>query len=91
MGGSLRVYRPAELEHLGPHGIACLRFLEDAGALPAGLRELVIDRALAVPEPPLALDDLKILIMMVYWRVGASPDLLVLDELCGDTSRRVAH
>lgn len=88
---SLRVYRPAELEHLGPHGIACLCFLEDAGALPAGLRELVIDRALAVPEPPLALDDLKILIMMVYWRVGASPDLLVLDELCGDTSRRVAH
>jgi len=55
------------------------------------LRELVIERALAASDEPLALDDLKIIVMMVYWRMGASLDALVLDELCDDAGRRVAH
>ncbi len=89
--GSQRIYSPRELEHLGAQGLACILFLENAGALSAELRELVIDRALAAPGSPLGLDDLKIIIMMVYWRLGADPDVLVLDELCDDVERRVAH
>lgn len=88
---SIRVYSPQELDHLGPHGIACLKFLEQAGALSPELRELVIDRALAASETPLDLDDLKIIVMMVYWRLNADPDVLVLDELCDDTRQRLAH
>ena len=87
---SLRVYSPQELDHLGPQGIACIHFLEGAGALSPELREVVIDRALAVPGP-LEPDDLRIIIMMVYWRFDADPDVLVLDELCDDTTRRIAH
>lgn len=87
---SLRVYSPQEIEHLGPGGISCIHFLEGAGALAPELREVVIDRALAMPEP-LQPDDLRIIIMMVYWRLDASPDVLVLDELCDDTARRLAH
>lgn len=88
---SRRVYSAHELEHLGAEGIACIHFLENAGALAPALREVVIDRALAAPESPLALDDLKIIIMMVYWRFDADPDVLVLDELCDDAARRIAH
>ncbi len=89
--GSQRIYTPQEQAQLGAEGIACLLFLENAGALSAELREVVIDRALAAPESPLSLDDLKIIIMMVYWRFDADPDVLVLDELCDDVERRVAH
>lgn len=89
--GGLRVYTPQEMDQLGPHGIACLRFLEDAGALSAELREVVIDRALAASESPLGLDDLKIIVMMVYWRVNMTPDMLVIDELCDDTRHRLPH
>ena len=85
---SLRVYSPQEIEHLGPQGIACFRFLEDAGARSAEVRDVVIAPALAPAEAPL---DLKIIIMMVYWRMGANPDLLVLDELSDDTRHRLAH
>lgn len=88
---SRRVYSARELDQLGAEGIACIHFLESAGALSAELRELVIDRALAAPESPLGLDDLKIIIMMVYWRLDADPDVLVLDELCDDVEHRVAH
>ena len=88
---SLRVYSPREMDRLGAEGISCLMFLEEAGALSAALRELVIERALAASDEPLTLEDLKIIVMMVYWRMGASPDALVLDELCDDMGHRVAH
>ncbi len=86
--GALRVYTAQELDHLGPECIGCIRFLEDAGALPPELREVVIDRALAIPEAPLDLDDLKIIVLMVYWGIGAEPDVLILDELCDDEAQR---
>ena len=88
---SLRVYLPAELTHLGAEGIRLLHFLEHAGALPAALREVVIERALAVPGPPLSPQDLKVIVLMVYWHFGVEPDLLVQDELCDDASQRLAH
>ncbi|MCX7242780.1 MAG: DUF494 family protein [Polaromonas sp.] len=50
------------------------------------------------PEHPVLLqaqsadsDDLKIIVLMVYWSVGEEPDALVLDELCEDAHYRVAH
>ena len=87
---SMRVYSPHELAHLGREGIACIHFLESAGALAPELREVVIDRALAMPEP-LHPDDLPVIIMMVYWRLDAETNLLVLDELCDDRAHRVPH
>jgi Smg protein len=55
------------------------------------MREIVVDRAMAVPNYPVSLDDLKIIVLMVYWSAGIEPDALVLDELCDDQSARVAH
>jgi Smg protein len=67
-----------------------VNFLESAGVLSAHMREIVMDRAMAVPGQPVSLDDLKIIVLMVYWSVGLEPDALVLDELCDDHDR-VAH
>ena len=88
---SMRVYTYAEQAHLGPACIGFITFLENSGALPAHMREIVIDRAMAAPADPLPLDDLKIIVLMVYWSLGEEPDALVLDELCEDASNRVAH
>ena len=55
------------------------------------MREIVIDRAMAAPGNPLELDDLKIIVLMVYWSFGQEPDALVLDELCDDATDRVGH
>ena len=89
--GSLRVYSVAEQEHLGAQTLGFVSFLESSGVLPPHMREIVIDRAMASPGNPLALDDLKIIVLMVYWRFGEEPDALVLDELCDDAEFRVAH
>lgn len=87
---SMRVYSAAEQAHLGAEGLGFIMFLETSGVLPSPLREVVIERAMAVPAP-LSPDDLKIIVLMVYWRFGEEPDALVLDELCDDTLGRVAH
>ena len=88
---SLRVYSVAEQEHLGAQALGFVSFLESSGVLPSLMREIVIDRAMAAPGDPLALDDLKIIVLMVYWSFGEEPDALVLDELCDDAEFRVAH
>ncbi|MDP1741187.1 MAG: DUF494 domain-containing protein [Polaromonas sp.] len=88
---SLRVYSVAEQEHLGAQALGFVSFLESSGVLPPLMREIVIDRAMAAPGDPLALDDLKIIVLMVYWSFGEEPDALVLDELCDDAEFRVAH
>ena len=87
---SMRVYSWAEQEHLGAECLGFISFLADSGVLPPTMREIVIDRAMAAPGDPVSLDDLKIIVLMVYWSFGEEPDALVLDELC-DGEERIAH
>jgi Smg protein len=88
---SIRVYAPAEQEHLGEHSIAFIAFLESAGVLPPAMREMVIDRASAIPGGPLDLEDLKIIVLMVFWSLGEEPDALILDELFVAEEDRLIH
>ncbi len=85
------MYAVAEQDHLGAECLGFVSFLEAAGVLPAHMREIVLDRAMAVPGDPMSLDDLKIIVLMVYWSFGEEPDTLLLDELCDDPAGRVAH
>jgi Smg protein len=89
--GSLRVYTDAEAEVLGETSIGFIAFLESAGVLPPPLREMVIDRAMAVGGGPIDLEDLKIIVLMVFWSLGEEPDALILDELFVDPEDRVVH
>src|SRR3990167_8392828 len=88
---SLRVYSVAEQMHLGAQSLGFVSFLESSGVLPPHMREIVIDRAMVAPGDPVTLDDLKIIVLMVYWSFGEEPDALILDELCDDAEFRLAH
>jgi Smg protein len=88
---SMRAYSVAEQEHIGGQALGFVSFLESSGVLPPQMREIVVDRAMAAPGNPVELDDLKIIVLMVYWSFGQEPDALVLDELCDDTNDRVGH
>jgi Smg protein len=88
---SMRVYSVTEQDHLGAACLGFISFLESSGVLPSPMREIVIDRAMAVPGDEVSLDDLKIIILMVYWSFGEEPDALVLDELCDTPVDRVSH
>jgi Smg protein len=88
---SMRVYSAQEQEHLGESSIGFISFLESAGVLPPPMREMVIDRASAIPGGPLDLEDLKIIVLMVFWSLGEEPDALILDELFVAEEDRLIH
>jgi Smg protein len=88
---SLRVYSAAERELLGDESIGFIGFLESAGVLRPAMRETVIDRASAIGGGPIGLDDLKIIVLMVFWSLGEEPDALILDELFVDAEDRLIH
>ncbi|GAB4038730.1 MAG: DUF494 domain-containing protein [Rubrivivax sp.] len=88
---SHRVYTEDEVELLGEDSIGFIRFLESAGVLPPAMREMVIDRATAVGTGPMELDDVKVIVLMVFWSLGEEPDALILDELFVDPEDRVIN
>jgi Smg protein len=90
---SMRVYTTAERIHLGDESISFIAFLESAGVLPPAMREVVVDRAMATgaESGTLSLDDMKIIVLMVFWSRGEEPDALILDELFVDPADRLIH
>ena len=88
---SMRVYTPAERERLGDDSIGFISFLESAGVLPPAMREMVLDRAMAVGSGSMDLDEVKIIVLMVFWSLGEEPDTLILDELFVAPQDRLIH
>ncbi len=88
---SIRVYSEVERERLGDDSIGFVSFLESSGVLPPTMREMVLDCASAVGESPLALEDLKVIVLMVFWSLGEEPDALILDELFVAPEERLIH
>ena len=90
-GDSLRVYTESERELLGDESIGFISFLESSGVLPPVMREMVLDRAKAACQGPIALEDLKVIVLMIFWSLGEEPDALILDELFVGTDQRLIH
>jgi Smg protein len=56
--------------------------LRSTGALTGEQLELTLDRAMAAPGDPVNLDDLKLMVLMVFWSLGQQPDALIFNDLC---------
>ncbi|MDQ3494508.1 MAG: DUF494 family protein [Pseudomonadota bacterium] len=70
--GPTRVYAGPELEKLDVDCRGFLLFLEQHGVLDAGQRELVLDRAMALDQDDIDLDDLKWVVLMVLFNQPGS-------------------
>jgi Smg protein len=88
---TMRVYSAAEQSRLSTASLGFMTFLENSKVLTPHMREIVIDRAMAASAGQVPLDDLKIIVLMVFWSLGKEPDALVLDELCESSAERIAH
>ena len=87
----MRAYAQPELDRLDSEALGFLHFLEGAGVVTPTLREVVMDRVVAVPRGPIALEDFKVLVLLVFWSFGEEPDALILDELFVDDGDRLIH
>lgn len=71
-GGPVRVYFGPELDKLDVDCRGFLMFLEQHGVLDAAQRELVLDRAMALDQDEVDLDDLKWVVLMVLFNQPGS-------------------
>ncbi|UHH09073.1 DUF494 family protein [Luteimonas fraxinea] len=70
--GPTRVFSGPELDRLDVECRGFLLFLEQHGVLDADQRELVLDRAMALDQDELDLDDLKWVVLMVLFNQPGS-------------------
>lgn len=70
--GPTRIFFGAELDKLDVECRGFLMLLEQHGVLDAGQRELVLDRAMALDQDTLDLDDLKWVVLMVLFNQPGS-------------------
>jgi len=70
--GPVRVYFGPELDKLDVECRGFLLFLEQHGVLDADQRELVLDRAMALDQDEIDLDDLKWVVLMVLFNQPGS-------------------
>lgn len=82
--GSIRVYDEDEAARLTVESRGFLAFLEQQEAIDPALRELIIDRALALPGDTIGVDRLKVIVLAVIWRRQHAIDALILEELLAE-------
>ena len=88
---SFRGYTTDETCKLTLESRGFLAFLEGAKILTPLLRELIIERAMSLPSEVVALEKLKVIVLIVLWTRRGSIDALILDELIPDGEKRQMH
>lgn len=77
---SLRIYSVGEQQELGVECLSIIIFLETAGVITPALRELIIERGIALQDDPVPLGKFKIIVLMVLWSLEQSLEPLIIEE-----------
>jgi Smg protein len=88
---SHRMYTRDEQAKISSESRGFLFFLESARVLSPLLRELIIERAMALETDYVGLETFKVIVLMVLWTRRGSVDALILDELLPDGQKRQMH
>lgn len=88
---STRCYSDEEQARLDVECRGFMAFLENSGVLSPLTREMIIERAMALPETGVSLSKLKIIVLMVLWNQHQAMDTLILEELLSGNDARFIH
>jgi Smg protein len=88
---AFRAYAEVEAAKLGVEGRGFLAFLEGAKVLTPLLREIIIERAMALSEDRVGIEKIKVIVLMVLWSQQHAIDSLILEELLSDRAQLLMH
>jgi Smg protein len=89
---SQRIYDEEELAALPAECRGFLAFLEQAGAIDAQAREVILERATALAaDREIPLEEFKVIVLMVVWRRQIALDTLILEELLDEGESPLPH
>ena len=76
----LRVFTEPELEKIACDGLGFILFLEQAQVLNSIEREIIIDRAMALGQNIISIDEVRWIVMMTLWNNGRENDYLFVED-----------
>lgn len=86
-----RIYAEQESRKISAEGRSFIMFLEQAGVMASNLRELVIDRAMALPDNPVTLEKIKWIVLMSLWNQNKPNDYLFIADAIFSDERPTLH
>lgn len=89
--GSMRLYAEEETARIHPESLSFLMFLEQAGVIDAAQRELALDRAMALPEREVTLEQFRWIMLMTLWNQDKARDYLFVEDAMFGDSRPTLH
>jgi Smg protein len=90
-GLGFRVYAETETEKISSESLSFMMFLEQAKVLNPAQRELVIDRAMALPQPEVGIEETRWIVLMALWNQGKANDYLFVEDAVFNDSRPTLH
>jgi len=90
-GLGLRVYAEVEAKKINAESLSFMMFLEQAKVLNPAQRELVIDRAMALPQSEVSIEETRWIVLMALWNQDKANDYLFVEDAVFGESRPTLH
>ena len=91
LNDKLRIYTVKEKEKFSFDGLGFILFLEQAHVLNSVEREIIIDRAMALNQNIINIDEVRWIVMMTLWNNGRENDYLFVEDSLYQTEQLILH
>ena len=77
---SIRMFVESEIQKISLESLSFISYLQQAGIFSAAQRELVIDRAMALPQTEVGIDEVRWIVLMTLTNLGDTRDYLFAED-----------
>jgi Smg protein len=77
---SLRIYNAEESDKIHVEGLGFLIFLRQSGVINRALHEVIVERAMALPQDQVGLDEIRWTVLMALRKLGRTNDFLFVED-----------
>jgi Smg protein len=77
---SLRIYNAEESDKIHVEGLGFLIFLRQSGVINQALHEVIVERAMALPQDQVGLDEIRWTVLMALRKLGRTNDFLFVED-----------
>jgi Smg protein len=86
-----RMYSENEQKKISAESLGFVLFLEQAKVLDANEREIILDRAMALKQEHINIEEMRWIVMMALWNEGREKDFLFIEDAIYQDHNLVLH
>ena len=77
---SLRIFTDSELKKINTESISFVMFLQQANVINDVERDLIVDRAMALKQEQISIEEMRWITMIALWNEGREKDYLFVED-----------